>query len=81
MPPFNQTSGGQSVDTSQVADAPSWPTRRQVHQRTGELANLDGRAPWEIRHSDYLRARRELTGETDFQRQESLLDQADDVLP
>jgi hypothetical protein len=45
------------------------------------LANLDGRAPWEIRHSDYLRARRELTGEADFQRQESLLDHADDVLP
>ncbi len=69
------------MDISPVANPPTRPTRRQVHQRTGQLANLDGRAPWEIRHADYLKARCELTGETDFQRQEFLLDHADDRLP
>ena len=49
-------------------------TRTMVHARTGDLALLAGRSRQQISYADYLRARRELTGETEVNRQEALLD-------
>ena len=45
-----------------------------VHDRTLELALLDGRSSHQIRQVDYERAKRELTGESDFDRQQQILD-------
>jgi len=50
------------------------PTRAMVHQRTRELALLAGRGPLGMSHADYVRARLELTGEAEFERQDELLD-------
>jgi len=44
-----------------------------VRSRTVELALSAGRSSIEIRQRDYEQAKRELTGETDFDRQQSLL--------
>lgn len=49
-------------------------TRQMVHGRTLELALLDGRSSLQIRQVDYERAKRELTGESDFDRQQQILD-------
>lgn len=48
-------------------------TPNMVRSRTVELAILAGRRCSEIRQSDYERAKRELTGETDFDRQQAVL--------
>jgi hypothetical protein len=45
-----------------------------VHARTLELASIDGRNSNQIKQVDYERAKRELTGESDFDRQQELLD-------
>ncbi len=45
-----------------------------VHDRTIELALLAGRNSHQIRQVDYERAKRELTGESDFERQQEILD-------
>lgn len=44
-----------------------------VRARTVELAIRAGRRSIEIRQSDYEQAKRELTGETDFDRQQVML--------
>ncbi len=44
-----------------------------VRRRTVELATSAGRSPIEIRQRDYEQAKRELTGETDFDRQQAVL--------
>ena len=44
-----------------------------VQSRTVELAIKAGRSPIEIRQRDYEQAKRELTGETDFDRQQAVL--------
>jgi hypothetical protein len=44
-----------------------------VRSRTVELAIRAGRTPIEIRQSDYEQAKRELTGESDFDRQQMVL--------
>jgi hypothetical protein len=49
-------------------------TRAMVHARTSELAVIAGRAPPLVNQNDYEQAKRELTGETDVDRQEALLD-------
>ena len=49
-------------------------TRQMVHDRTVELAMIDGRLSHQIKQADYERAKRELTGETDFDRQQQILD-------
>lgn len=49
-------------------------TRQMVHDRTLELAMLDGRYGHQIKQVDYEQAKRELTGETDFDRQQQILD-------
>ena len=49
-------------------------TRQMVYARTIELASSAGRTSHEIKQSDYERAKRELTGESDFDKQQELLD-------
>ena len=44
-----------------------------VRTRTVELAVGAGRSPVEIRQRDYEQAMRELTGETDFDRQQAAI--------
>jgi hypothetical protein len=55
--------------------APIGPvTREMVHARTRELALIGGRAPTGVSQADYERAKRELTGESDEDRQDAILD-------
>jgi hypothetical protein len=49
-------------------------TRQMVHDRTLELASIDGRNSHQIKQVDYEQAKRELTGESDFNRQQQILD-------
>jgi hypothetical protein len=48
-------------------------TPHMVRSRTVELAVGAGRHPIEISQRDYEQAKRELTGETDFKRQQAVL--------
>lgn len=48
----------------------SW---EMVYDRTIELASLAGRNSTQIKQMDYERAKRELTGESDFDKQQALL--------
>jgi hypothetical protein len=50
------------------------PTRDMVRSRTLQLATNAGRGAHQIRQSDYEQAKRELTGELDFDRQQAVLD-------
>jgi hypothetical protein len=50
------------------------PTREMVHVRARELAVIDGRSSQHVTQADMEQARRELTGETDIDRQEATLD-------
>lgn len=45
------------------------PARERAHIRTIELARLAGRKAHQIRQADYEQAKREITGETDLERQ------------
>ncbi len=47
--------------------------RKMVHERTRELALAAGRDPLQVTHSDYQRARRDITGESEFERQDAVL--------
>ncbi len=49
-------------------------TREMVYLRTVELSELAGRDSLQIHQRDYERAKRELTGESDFDRQQAVLD-------
>ncbi len=49
-------------------------TREMVYARTIELAALAGRTSYEIRQYDYEQAKRELTGESDFDKQQAVFD-------
>jgi hypothetical protein len=53
-------------------------TPQMVRARTVELAIGAGRSAVEIRQSDYEQAKRELTGETDSDRQHAVIHRADD---
>ncbi len=48
-------------------------TREMVFARTLELAAIAGRKPQQFKQVDYERAKRELTGESDFDRQQAML--------
>jgi hypothetical protein len=48
-------------------------TREKVRARTRELAILAGRSADDISQLDYERAKRELTGESNIDRQEAVL--------
>jgi hypothetical protein len=45
-----------------------------VYARTIEIASLAGRASYEIKQFDYEQAKRELTGESDFEKQEAVFE-------
>jgi hypothetical protein len=49
-------------------------TRAMVDERTRALARLAGRIPPYVAQEDYERAKRELTGESDRDRQAAILD-------
>jgi hypothetical protein len=49
-------------------------TREMVQARTRELALIAGRVPSHVTQADYQQAKRELTGESDADRQDALLD-------
>jgi hypothetical protein len=49
-------------------------TREMVHQRTRELTRIAGREPQHVLQADYEQAKRELTGESDGDRQQAMLD-------
>ena len=49
-------------------------TRDMVYVRTIELASLEGRGSHEIEQFDYDQAKRELTGESDFDKQQAAFD-------
>ena len=61
-----------SFKVSEVAPV----TREMVHRRTRELTVIAGRDPQQVRQADYEQAMRELTGETDGDRQQAVLDAA-----
>ena len=60
-----------SNDTVPVAGS---ITRQMIHDRTLELALIDGRNSLQIKQMDYEQAKRDLTGESDFDRQQQILD-------
>lgn len=49
-------------------------TRERVHARTRELALEAGRVPPHVAQVDYEQAKRDVTGETDTERQDAALD-------
>jgi hypothetical protein len=49
-------------------------TRGMVHQRAKELAMISGRSASQVSQSDYEQAKRELTGESDMDRQDEILE-------
>ncbi|MFY9924859.1 MAG: hypothetical protein WCA95_07980 [Opitutaceae bacterium] len=49
-------------------------SRKMVHERASELAQIGGRLPQSISQADYEQAKRELTGESDIDSQEAILD-------
>ena len=49
-------------------------THAMVQARARELAVLAGHVPPQVRQSDYEQAKRELTGESDIDRQDAILD-------
>jgi hypothetical protein len=51
-------------------------TRKMVQERAVELAIIDGRTAQEVRESDWVQAKRELTGETVADAKEALLEDA-----
>ncbi len=48
-------------------------TRAMIQARTRELTLIAGRSPLDVCQSDYEQAKRELTGESDIDRQEAVL--------
>jgi hypothetical protein len=56
-------------------------TRKMVHARTSELASIAGRAPLDVSQTDYEQAKHELTGESDVDRQEAILESIPEPVP
>ena len=67
----NFSLGGAGLDRAAVR-LPA--TRALVGARAHELAELAGRVPPYVTQADYQQAKRELTGETDPDRQDAILD-------
>ena len=64
-----------TLEIMHAADSPNLPvTRQMVYARTIELACLAGRSSHEIRQFDYEQAKRELTGESDSDKQQAIFD-------
>ncbi|MES2923098.1 MAG: hypothetical protein V4819_16195 [Verrucomicrobiota bacterium] len=49
-------------------------SREMLYARTLELAQMAGRGGQQIKQIDYERAKLELTGESDFDRQQAMLE-------
>lgn len=49
-------------------------SRAMVNKRASELAQISGRLPMAVTQSDYEQAKRELTGESDIDLQETILE-------
>jgi hypothetical protein len=62
------------VEPSRHAGGTNPVTRDMVRARTRELALRAGREPEEATHADHAQAKRELTGESEWDRQEARLD-------
>jgi hypothetical protein len=60
-------------NSDEMTTIPRFVTHEMVRSRTVELAINAGRNSIEIRQADYEQAKRELTGETDFERQQAML--------
>lgn len=69
-----KTNIGETTDSPGSAVLDRRVTREMVHARTLELALLAGRDSHQIKQVDYEGAKRELTGESDFDRQQAVLD-------
>lgn len=54
-------------------------TRERVHARTQEFAVRAGRRPPQVSQADYEQAKREVTGETEIDRQYAALDAIPDI--
>jgi hypothetical protein len=61
---------------STVIINPGPVTREHVNVRAHELAVIAGRAPPHVTQADYEQAKREVTGESDLERQEAMLNSA-----
>jgi hypothetical protein len=66
-------SSGEDILPAQALESDS-VTREDVQARARELALIDGRPPSEVSQSEYEQAKRELTGESDLDRQQAMLD-------
>lgn len=71
---MNQTATASSCTLS----PPGPVTRESVRARARELAVLAGRTPADVTQRDYEQAKREITGESDPDRQEAILEAFDD---
>jgi hypothetical protein len=60
-----------------MGSVPDAPTRKMAQARARELAVIAGRPACHVIQSDYEQAKRELTGESDRERQDAILDAAD----
>ena len=65
---FNGDLGNKSIAV------PKPVSRAMVHTHTRELALIAGRTPANVTQADYEQARREVTGESDTDRQDAILD-------
>ena len=70
---MNKNPLNKGVSTGKTSGADP-ATREMVQARTRELALIAGRAPPHVSQADYEQAKRELTGESDMDRQEAMLD-------
>jgi hypothetical protein len=71
--PMEKNSPSKGVSTASFT-ATGPVTREMVHARARERAVIAGRSPLQVAQVDYEDAKRELTGESDMDRQEAMLD-------
>jgi hypothetical protein len=69
---MGKKSAGKDVLTASLT-ASGPVTREMVHARARERAMIAGRSPLQVSQVDYEDAKRELTGESDVDRQEAML--------
>lgn len=74
LQPMNHQNSTLQFSSSNTALSVRPVTREMVYNRTLELASSAGRSSRQIRQMDYERAKRELTGESDYDKQQALLD-------
>ncbi len=70
---MNETLFGQRVWPGNFTGAGP-VTREAARKRSRELAVKAGRSTWDVRQADYEQAKREVTGESNADRQDAVLD-------